>query len=146
LFIVTAILKAAEPQDAMLAVSHLTPAGPTFAFAIVALVVLTELMLGALLVSGLCGSRPVRGAFVLLVILTLVLLCLIATDGPLNCGCGGRLFEWFPHDWAREIGVIRNLLLLAALAPFLRDSRSDLSNSADGRRGNVSIASQGEVI
>jgi hypothetical protein len=145
LFIATAILKAAEPQDAMLAVLHFIPAEPPIAFAIVAFVVLAELALGAMLIAGLWGSRPVRGALALLVIFTFVLIGLIATDGPLSCGCGGRLFEWFPHAWSREIGIIRNLLLMVALMPLLRDIRNDSSNSADGRREDVSVALQGET-
>jgi hypothetical protein len=110
-----AVLKAANPEHSLPAMTFFV--GQPFATSLLSLVVLFESFLGLILLV-IPSLHTVRlAATGMMMLFSLALIVMLASNKPPSCGCFGALVAWESSRTEIWFGLGRNAAMIAVLLP-----------------------------
>jgi len=110
-FLAAAYTKAIDPRETSYAMEHLLSPVGIPADAGVRALILSEIILGALLVAGVARRITLGAAAVTLAAFSVWIVYLIATGSSISCGCGLGA-TWLEPGQARWAALARNISLI----------------------------------
>lgn len=125
LFLWTALQKAIDPRDTLAVGEYLFGEGSPLVRPFLYGLILSEIVLASLLITGIARRRVMLATIALLLVFSAWLAYLKITNAPVSCGCGAN--PKFLRDEAL-FGLARNSVLIALAALACRMSRSTNSD------------------
>lgn len=146
LFLWTVLQKAIDPRDTIAVGEYLFGEGSPLARPFLYGLILSEIAIASLLLTGIARRRVMLATIALLLVFSGWLAYLKITNAPVSCGCGAN--PKFLRDEAL-FGLARNAVLLAMAALAWRLTPKPETNRAvatDERGRRVGVAESPEPV